>query len=484
MSFFALILLTATPSSTNFDGRWQIESLNLSALPDGAGTEVAASEPFNHRFRVGIHHKQGKLNAELSLRLFTFDRIAAFDRSATHHRAIELRRAKVSFVTGFGQFIAGIYEPSWGLGLVAGGRAAQRETMPYSFAMQPGSDVAAGVAYGLRKGRLIASLAAAQVLRDENADFSLGLDGAEPFSGDRGRQLVAALRYRVNSARELGVYGAYRMQTDARGDILNAAVVDLYGRWDYAIGLSDRLRLGFEGAMINGETDRLTSEGAHSIGANDLQVASFGALALIGATLADGRLNAALEAGYASADVNPEDNKLTRFTMDHNHRVGVLIIPQLWRHITERTVINTSDPGRSGAPPKGIDRYASRGAVTGLAYLNPRVSFRLKPKGKLALHGAYVLAALPDGAADPYQSFRQGGATNPFVGSADAHLLGQEVDLGVSVTTNLRKQYALWLSLEGAVGLPGAATADLAGDRAPLYALRVFVELRGRETSR
>jgi hypothetical protein len=484
MIFFAMALLASTPSSTRFEGRWQVESLNLSTLADGAGSEVAAHQPFSHRFRVGMVHTRGTLKAEMALRLFTFDRVAPINRNGQYHRPVELRSAKLSLVTSVGQFVAGIYEPRWGLGLVAGGRAALREPLPHSFAMQPGSDVVAGLAYGMRHRRLITTFAVSQVLRDENADFSLGLDGAEPLTGDRGRQVVAALRYRVNSARELGLYGAYRAQTDSGGDRLDATVLDLYGRWDYPIGLADRLRLGFEGAAISGTTNRLTSEGAHSTGQTDLRIASFGALGFVGATLAGGRLNAALEAGYASADTNPEDDSLNRFTMDRNYRVGVLIIPQLWRHITEQTVANSRDPGRSGVPPKGIDRYAIQGAVTGLTYLNPRISYRLKPKGKLAVHAAYVLAALPDGAADPYQSFRSGGATNPFGGSADRHLLGQEIDLGVSLTTNLRKQYALWLSLEGAVGLPGEAAADRDASPAPLYAVRVFVELRGLEITR
>ena len=76
--------------------------------------------------------------------------------------------------------------------------------------------------------------------------------------------------------------------------------------------------------------------------------------------------------------------------------------------------------------------------------------------------------------------------TNPFGGPADGHLLGSEVDMGVSFTSTHRKgRYASRLGLEFGVASPGSAMAD-AGGQTPdtMWMGRLALDLRAKELLR
>ena len=77
------------------------------------------------------------------------------------------------------------------------------------------------------------------------------------------------------------------------------------------------------------------------------------------------RLALEVEAGYASADRNPEDNTLNRFTFDDNFGVGMILFPSLLRMNHETSVEQASDLSRVGQPqrdraPQDQGRVAGR----------------------------------------------------------------------------------------------------------------------------
>lgn len=429
-----------------FPGSWSGAYEADSGVKVGPDT-TRFHDALRQRFIAGAAYTGRLLKANLSLSIYAYDGVSSVDADQSFTRPIDLNQAFIEYRSPVGLWRAGVTQSRWGLGLVAGGRSAY-SSLTHDFHFATPSDMPAGLTYGLKLGAWTLGLSGAFVLRDENADL---------LEGDRAQQGVVVLRYQPSTANWLGVYSAYRRQRDADDSTLTALLIDLAGAAELPVGASDRLRLAFEAAYLQGDTDRSLSEAAFAADQDLMTLQAFGGAAVAGFETMNRRLAIELEAGYASADRNAEDSQLTRFTFDDNYGVGMILVRGLLRHSHELAVERSSDPNRVGQPQRGLDRLKTQGRLAGVTYANLRSSYRIK-SGKMAtgLHVGAVIAALPQGSADPYQSFRQGSPVNAF-GQESASDLGLELNTGITWSARLQRRYALRLSLEGAAAQPGAA---------------------------
>ena len=438
----------------------------------GAPGMTRFNDAKRQRFTGGARFTSGDLAGAVKIAIYAYDGISVGDADKSLIRPAELRQGWLSWRSPYGLFRFGATENKWGLGIVSGGRSAY-DQLTHDFTYRVGSDVTAGLTYGLKLGRIGAALSGAMVLRDENATLT---------KGDRAAQGVGLVRYSVDKRRWAGLYAAYRSQTDADGSDLTVLAIDLAGAWEGALGAADRWRIAFEAANLMGSTDRMLSEAAFAAGRDTMDLSAQGAAMIAGFDLLNRKLAVELEGGYASADRNPEDDKLTRFSFDRGHQVGMILIPSLLRHVHEAAVERAEDPSRVAQGPHGLKHLKSKALTAGVTYINPRVSWRVGSGSvRGGLHLGAIIAGLPQGSADPYMSFRRGTPTNPFGGAPDT-ALGSELNIGLTTAIKLRRRYALGLSLEGAAAQPGAAYADATGNAPGLITmLRTGFALRALE---
>ncbi|HBU48278.1 MAG TPA: hypothetical protein DEB46_08200 [Myxococcales bacterium] len=495
----SLLIASPTPSPTplNIGGRWLFKRAQHSEIPLGMNKD--GERPLSERGDVGSNHFRARLQGHLipslsidaAVDLYEWSQPSSGDRTQNQLSPLDLRVLQIKWTTSFGRLTLGRGENRWGLGIVAGGRQA-RSNWTYPFDQPAQSDNVLMAGYGLKLGHFQLGISAQQVLQDENASTPIlkaltrDLDAT-----DEAYQAVVALRWVPQKDRTIGIYGAYRQQRDANASQMNAFLLDTAIDWEGNLGLADRWRIALELALLTGRTNRMISEAGllktqdegDDLSATALGIQSFGIAGIGGLKLQGSRLHLEFEGGYASGDANSEDHQLNRFSFDQQYQVGLVLVPWFWRSLTEETWRRSSDPNLSGEPPRGIEHYRSRGALSGLAYLNPRVSWMSGRKKGLGVHLGLLVVTLPEGSSDPFWSFRRGAATNPFGGSANDYLLGSEIDIGVSLTSTHRKgRYASRVGLELGVASPGPAMADESGQTPETMWLgRFSLDLRAKE---
>ena len=448
----------------SWSGAYEADS-GVTSAPD----TIFYKDAFRQRFLAGALYTRGLLKAELKLSVYAYDGMSDVDATRARVQPIDLHKAYVQYRSPVGLWRLGANESKWGLGLVAGGRSAY-PTLTHHYHFETPADTTAGVAYALKLGAWTLALNGAFVLSDENAVM---------LDGDRAQQGVLVLRYQPKVTQWIGVYGAYRRQRDADDSRLEVLLIDLAAGIERPVGAADRIRLAFEAAYLQGQTDRSLSEAAFAAGKDQMDLQAYGAAAIAGLETMNRRLAVELEGGYASADRQPEDTTLTRFTFDNNYRVGMILLPSLLRYSHETSVNQSSDTSRVGQPQRGIERLKTQGRLAGATYLNLRSSFRMsRGKTQTGAHAGIVLAALPDGSADAYQSFRQGRPVNAF-GEPSSSALGIEINTALTWSARLQRRYALRLSLEGAAAQPGSALS--AGSSDPILMVRTGFILRALE---
>ena len=468
---------TANQSSkapTANTGRWMFPGSWSGAYEADSGivsapNAIRYNDAFRQRFLAGALYTNARLQAELKLSIYAYDGLSDSDASRAMTQPLNLHRAYLQYRSPVGLWRVGANESKWGLGLVAGGRSAY-PTLTHHYHFETPADTTAGLAYALKLGSWTMALNGAFVLHDENAVI---------LDGDLAQQGVLVLRYQPNVTHWVGIYGAYRRQRDADDSTLEALLIDLAAAIERPVGAADRFRLAVEAAYLQGQTDRSLSEAAFVAGKDAMDIQAYGVAGVAGLETMNRRAAIELEAGFASADRQPEDTNLNRFTFDNNYRVGMILLPSLLRHSHETSVNQASDTSRIGQPQRGIERLKTQGRVAGAAYLNLRSSFRVgSGKTQTGVHAGAVLAGLPDGSADAYQSFRRGEPVNAF-GQPSSTSLGVELNTALTWSARLQRRYALRLSLEGAAAQPGSALSAETAD--PVFMLRTGFILRALE---
>ncbi|MBX5483771.1 MAG: hypothetical protein IRZ16_18255, partial [Myxococcaceae bacterium] len=309
-------------------------------------------------------------------------------------------------------------------------------------------------------------LAIDMVVRDDTADA---------FRGDRAVQGVAALRFNVDADRNLGVYAVYRQQrgegvTDG-GRATDAFIIDVAGRWRWANPRHDtESKLGFEAALIRGTTTLVRSDTAPVVGLRQFGAALKGSVRVRS-------WEGYLDLGYASGDQNPYDTTLDAFRFDADYRAGLILFQELMAWQSARTFARATDPELVGYPPEGAELLPTRGAVSGAAYVFPRV--RNGVRDWLDIYGGPLIALSTAAMADPFNTRISGGTPRNALGGVPGRYLGTELDLGVQARMTPVAGMAVSATAEGGYLVPGAAFA-LADGRTlgPIAAARVRLGVR------
>lgn len=463
------------------DARYRIWGESL----DVANFDTGESEPqagIYQNLRAGAGTNFGDLHLRLELDAFTGrlagDEPAAlpseFQPSGTRADAREAFEDLEGFVDPRAAYVeyrslflirAGLQLSQFGMGIVANGGADPTTDL---FNQRDGGDRGLRALLGFKPfafgeaSRKLKAITVAvggdMVYRDDNASF---------VDGDRARQFVSSLfyedvnRFNPEQTRFLGAYFAYRDQNDADGDFLRVSAIDLSGRttWNDDAGLW-YYALGFESALLAGKTDRAYPQ----TGGTQTGVLALGAAAEAEVRSKQLDLGAHLKAGYASGDANSDDEKLYRFRFDPNYKVGLILFDHYIPAVTRTGYDRASDPEQSGEPPKGVEGLISDGAVENAVYLNPMLVFG-KPDGLLTGIGfLWAQSAVP--LADPFNTFRNGGAPTGPRGAEASRDLGVEVDVAAQYRFSIVSSLELEAKAEYGILFPGRAFDDALGNSA------------------
>lgn len=375
-----------------------------------------------------------------------------------------------AFVAARGRHVSllgGLVRSDWGLGLVANGGAdptPHTEVSPFGLPRR-----------GDRVLRVAASLTPnGDGLGQSSFDVRVALDAvvdddfARWADGDRTFQAIVALSGRTSRA-EAGFYLVHRSERHVEGGDTEATVLDGYLRWTLAKDGDLEAFFATEVAAIFGRTDHLLSAAFD----RSLTLSQAGGILRFG--VRKGPFLGVFEGGFTSGDEDPFDDTVRAFAMDRDHRVGLILFPELIAAQTAGTYRNVNDPNWRRAGPRGADQIATLGAVRGAVYLNPRLSFELDPT--LHLYAGYVYAEQVGAWVDPFWSGLSGGAPRGPRNGPPSDALGHEVDLGVSWRGALGEALGT-LRLEGAFCRPGDVFADASGARSPdIWAAWLFAGL-------
>lgn len=296
----------------------------------------------------------------------------------------------------------------------------------------------------LGDAKLFASLAIDEVVDDDAL-----------FPGDGARQVVAAFIVGRNQPRWAGIYGVKRTQTSAAGRRTEVGVLDLAGSARFELGEDlGSLTLEAELVKIVGTTELA---GSADFPVHDVD--QTGAAARVGWDLGD--LGAALELVYASGDRNLDDGVQGAFKADPRYSAGLVLFQHVLAGQTGRAQLAASDPELVGVPPDDVDRFATRGSISGAVCLAPRAFVR--PLSWLELYGGPLFAFSTAALVDPFNTRIAGGSPRNALDGRPGGYLGTELDAGARARPELIDGIEVTFGVEGGVFLPGSAFAAPAG---------------------
>jgi hypothetical protein len=327
---------------------------------------------------------------------------------------------------------------------------------------------------------------------------------SDPRAGDRVLRLAAA----VGPSTDLGAFftlaGDYVISDDLiepGDDAFQLTFRSEVGRGkpaNGALSLTYRHQSGVEGARLDalvvgvfGETRFTRGEADYYVAAEAVGV--FGSAALVplpehpsqavrqlgGALKAGvnlGKLSLQLDAVVASGDDDPNDDQLTAYRADSSFGFGLVLFRRVLAAQTGRAVASASNPALVGRGVIGIDRVATRGAVTNTIGVFPRIALQLVDGLELSAGPMFAFAlATP---MDPFNTRIAGGSPRNALDAAPGRFWGTEVDFALRYRRLLGTSELL-LGVEGGVLIPGSALAgasDVPIDSIP--AGRAVVQLR------
>ncbi len=385
---------------------------------------------------------------------------------------VEPRQFYLQWLSPVGQLRVGLQTSHWGLGILANDGAHEQPFGDYRF--------------GDRVFRL---LFATKPL-GRASDFYVALLGDVVYDdliatwseGERALQGTVAAFYRKGEGREertVGFYGVYRDQRrDAldRGrslgfdERLRVGVADVYARWTWDEPSGGTLFAAFEGAYVFGETN-LTRTSERDVFAVRQFIAA-GQFGRLGDTW-----DVVLEAGYASGDSNAEDDVQRRGSMDPDHRVGLVLFPELMAAQTARAATLARSEELFARPQPGTDLLPTDGGVAGAWYLFPYASWRPMPWLDARLGAVWARASAP--VTDPFRQRAYSRSVNFQGGDPNQRDLGLEVDGALLARFKLQHGIVASGGVEGGVLFPGRAFDDAAGGAmGPLGMVRLRAGLR------
>jgi len=368
-------------------------------------------------------------------------------------RGLELRWLYGEWNSPIGVFRAGLQPSHWGLGLIAndGTRAPPFGDYRYGntnlrllFATRPlGRDVPFTVA-----------LAGDVVYRDPVARLP---------DGERALQSVLAAFYGDGVSKTIGAYVVYRSQHDeVQGlegedlgeDTLRVWIMDLFAQWQWDDPSGGKLEVAFEGAHIRGETTLTRSVERPT---HDVRQWLWAAQAGRRGDIVDGFF----EVGYTSGDSNTEDDVQRRATFHPDHRIGLILFPELMAWQTARSATLAAAAELSARPSPGSGLLPTDGGVAGATYLFNW--WDIRPVDFMNIRLGWLWARATSDVVDPYQQRAQSRSANYLGGDPRARDLGLELDAMVLFTKELPYDVSLQLGADGGVLFPGKAFDDATG---------------------
>jgi hypothetical protein len=378
---------------------------------------------------------------------------AAWPRDAYGYPGLRLRHLYLDWRSPIGIVRVGQMGFSWGLGLVANDGETPPPFGDYRF-----GDLVRRILFATRpfgeSSPIAVAVATDWVAWDlvADADRPCRREG-QSHCGDTALQGVLATWYEQGDDR-LGGYVAYRHQTNYLGDTLEIFVLDLYGRWHAPEPTGGRLFVAAEGAVITGVTSMTRTVERPSADVQQLLAA-----VQIGRTHRE--LDLVLEGGYASGDSNPEDGVERRATFDPDHRIGLVLFPEVIAWHTARSAHLAQDPDLAGRPARGSELLPTHGGVSGAFYLFGWGVWRPAPFFEARL-GA-VLGWASSDVVDPWRLRAESRAAGFRGGDPARRDLGLELDAALLLHGDLGNGIGISGGLEGGILFPGRAFDDAEG---------------------
>lgn len=375
---------------------------------------------------------------------------------------VRFRYLYMDWETPIGLLRVGQMGFSWGLGMVANDGDTPTVFGDYRY-----GDLVRRVMIATRPlGRtnpLVVALAGDWVATDLLADYEQRDELA--FQG-----ILAA--YWGDGENRVGAYGVYRWQENRLADTLTAFFVDVYARWGFRDARGGWNFAAVEAAFATGSTTY-----ARTVENPEQAVRQFMAVLQLGRK--SPTWDVVLEGGYASGDANSEDAVQGRATIDPDHRVGLILFPEVLAANTARAAQLAQDPALSARAARGSELIPTNGGVAGAGYLFPYGIFR--PVRWLELRVGAVLAFSSTDVVDPYAQRALSRTVNWRGGSSASRDLGFEVDGAALVNHPIADNLVFSGGVEGGVFLPGGAFTDENGQgMSPIGLARLRIGLRYR----
>ena len=370
-----------------------------------------------------------------------------------------LRYAYFDYTTPIGLLRVGQVGSHWGLGLLANDGDHLRLFGDYRY-----GSIVERIAFATRPGGtdspFVVAISGDAVLQDQTAKWS---------DGDRTYQAVLAAYYERNES-FFGFYGVRRWQKVQNNEgNTRVWVADVAARSAIPVGEAGNLFAygAAEVAAVFGKTDAIRSTPEF----NEQKVRAYGGAMNIGIVRRSkdsrgktyGTIAVQLDGGYASADADPYDGTVKRFTFDPNYQVGLVMFPFVMHFMTARAATNAGDPELVARSVPGTRFLPSHGGLFGAQYLNPTVVFR--PHSTFDLKVGLLVAIASGDLVDPYRTTLEGSNHNYRGGPARSRDLGTELDFGCEWRLALSSLVTTQVGFQGGVMFPGHAFDDALGNR-------------------
>jgi hypothetical protein len=354
-------------------------------------------------------------------------------------RALDLRKLSVAYQFESGSFRVGLQTLSWGLGMLW--NDGSRDSRPGEFGQQQYGNTSHRAVLSVRPfhresgaARLLeASVAADLINRDTHAEFA---------RGDRAFQGLLAIRFLDDAGSSFGLFVASRTQRNVLledAPTSDVVMLDVTGTWVFK-----PLTVSFEAALISGATSRMTD-----LRTTQVRVQQAGAA--VKASYRFGRLSLLADWGLASDDSNDFDDRSTRFRMDRDFKVGLILFDHLLAYQSARTQVRLG-----GRPQNGETWRETLGSVTGAWYLFPRATFALTPAWHVFGGPLFAFSTLPRTDSANSQGSGEPPPMSAFRGPSSGYL-GTELDLGTQVSVRPIPQIEFTVTGEVGILWPGDA---------------------------
>ncbi|MCX7808166.1 MAG: hypothetical protein N2515_06130 [Deltaproteobacteria bacterium] len=376
-------------------------------------------------------------------------RPSAIPRDEYGYPGVRLRHLYLEWRSPIGLFRLGQMGFRWGMGLVANDGEVRPPFGDYRF-----GDLVRRLLFATRPmgadSPWTIALAFDWVAWDLLADFERPCPNRNARCRDLAFQGLFASLIEFDRT-QLALFFAARHQRNHLDDELNVAVFDAFVQTELREPSGGTIELRAEGMAAIGRTTM-----TRSVELPARSVEQF--LGAIEVARRSTLLEVFWELGFASGDSNPEDGVERRATIDPDHRIGLVLFPEVLAWQSARSAWLAQNADLVGRPARGAELLPTNGGVSGAIYLFPRLFIHPLPSVDFRL-GAVVAWAAAD-LVDPYRLRVFGQVANHRGGDPRRRDLGVELDGAINGVFEITSFNRLELGVEGGIFFPGRAFDD------------------------